>query len=169
MTYNTAKQELINSILKDPAGFLIAQFDQNGAFEISIRSSPDLNGVPVIMRLKDDGDIHLTAIVADIADDSYSTTEYESRAVSIESRDALTWRNECLTCHAYEDMQGAEEHVASVSLADMVYNWADVVTEIQDNYLDVEYAWFFPYGPYGMYEATGMFMYASNQPKGGAA
>lgn len=167
MTRADKKQELVNTILRDPAGFLIAQFDQNGAFEISIRSSLDLNGVPVIMRLKDDGDIHLTAIVADIADDSYSTTEYQSLAVSTKSGDTLTWRNECLTCNAYEDMRGAEEHVVSVSLADMAYTWADVVCAIQDNYLDVEYAWFFPYGPYGMYEATGLFMHASNQPEGG--
>ncbi len=167
MVSETLTKKLVSKILEDPAGFLIAQFDQNGAFEISIRSSLDLIGVPVIMRLKDDGDIHLTAIVADIADDSYSTTEYQSLAVSTKSGDTLTWRNESLTCNAYEDMRGAEEHVASVSLADMVYEWADVVTEIQDNYLDVEYAWFFPYGPYGMYGATGLFMHASNQPEGG--
>lgn len=167
MSYTDKKQELIDTILKNPAGFLKAQFDEGGAFETSIYTPIDLIAVPIIMQLKDDGDIHLTATVPHAAEDSYSTTEYESTVVQSESGDALAWHEDCTTCYAYEDMRGAEEYVVPASLADMLYEWSNLVSVIRDDYRDVEHAWFFPYGLYGLGEDSGMFMYASNQPYGG--
>ena len=166
MGYAEQKRELINFILRDPAGFLKAQFDKGGAFETSIYTPIDLIAVPIIMQLKDDGDIHLTATVPHAAEDSYSTTDYESTVVQAESGDALTWRNDSIMCYAYEDMRGAEEYVVPASLADMLYEWADLGSLIRDDYCNVTHAWFFPYGLYGLGEDSGMFMYVSKQPEG---
>jgi hypothetical protein len=60
--------------------------------------------------------------------------------------------------------RGAEEYVVPASLADMLYEWPNLVSVIRDDYRDVEHAWFFPYGLYGLGEDSGMFMYATNRP-----
>lgn len=164
MAYDDVKRELIDAIRKNPAGFLKAQFGEGGAFETSIYMPIDLIAVPIIMCLKDDGDIHLTAIVPHAAEDSYSTTEYESTVVQSESGDALAWHEDRTTCYAYEDMRGAEEYVVPASLADMLYEWSDLVSVMRGDYCDVVHAWFFPYGLYGLGEDSGMFMYATNRP-----
>ena len=80
------------------------------------------------------------------------------------TRGALAWHEDCTTCYAYEDMRGAEEYVVPASLADMLYEWPNLVSVIRDDYRDVEHAWFFPYGLYGLGEDSGMFMYATNRP-----
>lgn len=164
MAYDDVKRELVEAIREDPAGFLKAQFDEGGAFETSIYTPIDLIAVPIIMCLKDDGDIHLTAIVPHAAEDSYSTTEYESTVVQSESGDAFTWHEDCTTCYAYEDMRGHEDYIVPASLADMLYDWSDLVSVMRGDYCDVAHAWFFPYGLYGLGEASGMFMYATNRP-----
>lgn len=166
MTYNKAKRELIESICKDPAGFLKAQFGEGGAFETSIYTPIDLIAVPIIMCLKDDGDIHLTAIVPHAAEDSYSTTEYESVVVPSESGDALAWRDDSIMCYAYEDMRGHEDYIVPASLTDMFYEWHNLVDMIRDGYCNVTRAWFFPYGLYGLGEDSGMFMYATSSMNG---
>lgn len=76
-----SKRKLADFICKDPAAFLKVQFCEGGAFADSIYAPLDLIAVPIIMCMKDDGDIHLTCIVPHAADDSYSTTEYKSTAV----------------------------------------------------------------------------------------
>lgn len=164
MAYDDVKRELIDTILKNPAEFLKAQFDEGGAFETSIYTPIDLIAVPTIMCLKDDGDIHLTAIVPHAAEDSYSTTEYESTAIPAESGDALAWHEDCTTCYAYEDMRGHEDYIVPASLADMFYEWHNLVGMIRDGYCNVTRAWFFPYGLYGLGEDSSMFMYATNRP-----
>ena len=164
MAYDDVKRELIDAIRKNPAGFLKAQFDEGGAFETSIYAPIDLIAVPIIMQLKDDGDIHLTAIVPHAAEDSYSTTEYESTAILAESGDALAWHEDCATCYAYEDMRGHEDYIVPASLADMLYEWSDLVSVMRGDYCDVAHAWFFPYGLYGLGEDSSMFMYATNRP-----
>lgn len=164
MTYDDVKRELIDAICKNPAGFLKAQFDEGGAFETSIYTPIDLIAVPIIMCLKDDGDIHLTATVPHAAEDSYSTTEYESVAVPSESGDALAWHDDSIMCYAYEDMRGHEDYIVPASLADMLYEWFNLVSVMRGDYCDVAHAWFFPYGLYGLGEDSGMFMYATNRP-----
>ena len=166
MAYNDAKRELIDTVLKKPAGFLKAQFGEGGAFETSIYTPIDLIAVPIIMCLKDDGDIHLTAIVPHAAEDSYSTTEYESTVVQSESGDALAWHDDSIMCYAYEDMRGHEDYIVPASLADMLYEWSNLVSVMRGDYCDVEHAWFFPYGLYGLGEDSGMFMYATSSMNG---
>lgn len=163
MSYDDAKRKLADFICKDPAAFLKVQFCEGGAFADSIYAPLDLIAVPIIMCMKDDGDIHLTCIVPHAADDSYSTTEYKSTAVPTGSGDALKWHNDQIICYAYEDMKGAEEYIVPASLTDMLYEWAETVALMRENYLDVEHAWFFPYGLYGQGEWPGMFMHATNQ------
>lgn len=164
MSYNDVKRELVEAICKDPAGFLKAQFCEGGAFADSIYAPLDLIAVPIIMHMKDDGDIHLTCIVPHAAEDSYSTTEYKSTAVPTGSGDALKWHNDQIICYAYEDMRGHEDYIVPASLADMLYEWSDLVSVMRGDYCDIVHAWFFPYGLYGRGEDSGMFMYATNRP-----
>ena len=98
------------------------------------------------------------------AEDSYSTTEYESTVVQSESGDALAWRDDSIMCYAYEDMRGHEDYIVPASLADMFYEWSDLVSVMRGDYCGVAHAWFFPYGLYGRGEDSGMFMYATNRP-----
>lgn len=49
MTYDNVKQEIINHIHSDPAGFFLSQYEEGGAFANTLRSFYELQEIPAIM------------------------------------------------------------------------------------------------------------------------
>lgn len=55
--------------------------------------------------------------------------------------------------------------VRDLAVGDATHQWANMMNYYTNSrYADEKYAWFFPYGLYGLGEDSGMFMYATNRP-----
>ena len=163
MTYNTAKQELINSILKNPAKFLIAQFQKGGVFETAANSVYDLPEAPVIMHVKDDGDIRLAVTVWDTGIDSFYSTEYQAYTGLTESGNGLEWHDDTTRSHK-RNVRATGDDVDLIAAGNAIWEWEDIAYWANARDINAEYVWVFPLGTRGVGDNPHALMYANNRP-----
>lgn len=163
MTYNKAKRELVEAICKDPAGFLLNQFKQGGAFANTKRTLQDLFDNPVIMFMRDGGDVRLEITVWDVGEESYAS--YVDRAKTVQLEDgSLVWQ-EYDACHKPYTRRGwLEECATEVAIGDATCEWAEQMTCFNICPSIPTYAWFFPLGAKVSLYSPNVTMYANNRP-----
>lgn len=157
------KQRFIDSIHDDPAGFFINQFKKDGAFANSPRSIYELNENPIIMQVKDTGDIRLEVTLWDVNCGSYIS--FVDRAHAAVTGDGIEWQDCEIATRAYTWRFVEEDDIWPIMVGDATSVWEDVLTRLNICRNVRVYAWFFPLGPKAARKQPGLIMYANNQQK----
>ena len=163
MTYNDEKERLVESILKDSAGFLLNQFKEGGAFTDSGRSLHDIANSPVILQVCNNEHVRLSVRFWDVDIESFAS--YVDRARTMETETGkLVWGNYELARRPYTWQFQVEEFTGEVAIGNAIYEWADIQGQVNLCPSVPYYAWFFPLGAKAARERTGLTMYATNRP-----
>ena len=163
MTYNDEKERLIESILKDPAGFLLNQFKEGGAFANTRRALQDVFDNPVIMFMRDSGGVRLEITVWDVMEESYASYVDRVKTVQLED-DSLAWQEYDVSRRPYTRLWGVEDYASEVALADAVHEWAERMACFNICDSVPTYAWFFPLGAKVSQASPNVTMHANNRP-----
>lgn len=142
MTYNDEKERLVESILKDPAGFLLNQFKEGGAFADSER-------------------IFLTITVWESDEFGYSMEAYlaYNRWEKPE-----TWECTSTSPPVYTNVDDQPEFMPAYAMEDAEWAWRHYKANIPAPTSLPEHAWFFPGGLAEALDGTSWLDYASNVP-----
>lgn len=162
MTYDNVKQEIIDHIHSDPAGFFLSQYEEGGAFANTLRSFYELQEVPAIMQVKDTGDIRLEIMFWDIDYEAYAS--YVDRAHAAVADNGLEWQERTLARRPHTRLIMIEDEVDAIALGHATYEWEDILSNINICRTARVYAWFFPLGAKAARERLGLTMYANNRP-----
>lgn len=143
MTYETLKQEVIKEALKDPAGFIIDQFQEGKTLHDSRLNIYNLQDNPAIVRMQDRANIELDFMVWNIP---YGHVEkLQVGGHSVQSGETLTWERDWIKYFTPHKIEGDPRRVCATALTDAVEGWQFAVDHWHLNYLPT-FAWFFPYG-----------------------
>ena len=143
MTYETLKQEVIKEALKDPAGFIIDQFQERKTLHDSRLNIYNLQDNPTIVRMQDRGDIELDFMVWNVPVGYVEKLQVGGH--SVESGETLTWERDWIKYYTPRKIEGDPRRICATALTDAVEGWQWLADHWHLNYLPT-FAWFFPYG-----------------------
>ena len=167
MTYADKEQELVNTILKDPAAFLLKQFDKNGMFGDWEDTTLLVIDQPVIMWLEHADFLYLTVITWEWDYGCIVKNIRVTHTMPVKNEGVIPW---LYSRHDHDEaynLDGAERYTDEIAVGKAVSVWQDVALEVSCRKPNPEYAWFFPYGTSFAEGRTSMSLHASNRPEGG--
>lgn len=163
MSYTDKKQELIDTILKNPAGFLKAQFDEGGAFGAGEDDTFLVLDQPVIMRLEYADFLYLTVITWEWYYGSIVKNVRVAHTMPVNNEGVIPWVYSSRDHDEVYNLDGAEIYTDEIALGKAAHKWQDVALEVPCRMPNPEYAWFFPYGTSFAEGRTSMSVYVNNQ------
>lgn len=144
MTYETLKQEVIKEALKDPAGFIVDQFQEGKTLHDNRLNIYNLQDNPTIVRIQDCGDIYLNFMVWNVPVGHVEKIQVDGH--SVQSGDTLTWERDWIKYYTPRKIEGDPRKICATALIDAAERWHWFVERWRLNYPVPTCAWFFPYG-----------------------
>lgn len=145
MTYETLKQEVIKEALKDPAGFIVDQFQEGKTLHDSRLNIYNLQDNPTIVRMQDRVDIELDFVVWNVPVGHVEKMQVGGHSTPTEGEEGLTWERDWIKYFTPRKIEGDPRRICATALTDAVEGWKFAVDHWHLNYLPT-FAWFFPYG-----------------------
>ena len=163
MDYYTAlRRETVKSARFDPLIFLYVHLGDEGAFDGHV-FSPNLRGVPVLMRLTNDD--HISLSITEWYDEISVFDKHTSTAHStpVESGELL-WEFDGDAWERSDYMpDSAERFSEEIMIANALSDWENLVCRLGARKGPEEHAWFFPLGLESASKHPGLMMYTSNR------
>ena len=158
MTYNEEAAAHIEAVMKDPAGFLVDQFNEGGALYYPAFEFFSLNHCPMIMRLESRLAPRLTVTAWDPYYAYFDKIEYQAILARSSADSPLEWALD----------QAKQDGLRTLTLTDAGRNraatdyatcrWKWIVTDPEPDKECLKAAWFFPVGPYAARNHPGLVL-----------
>lgn len=165
MPHADDKQELVDTILSEPATFVAEHFKEGGVFhsEAYGLDLADLEGLPVIMRLTVGNEIYLNVVSWWLGDTCYRRLEYQAHAKNPDSEEPLAWVRDYVKHEEYQMFWGECWELEQAAVGVATYEWREITVDNMRYTPDGRYAWFFPCGLKPAMRRDGMSMHVNNQ------
>ena len=166
MSYADAKQELMNTIIKNPAEYVLNQFVEGSVFhgEAYGLEIYDLEDLPVIMRLENADDIYLTVTSWWLGDPYYKKIEYQAHTREDGGWLPLPWVRSCVTHEECRLFRGEWWELEQAIVGVAASEWREITVDILRHNPSAVYAWFFPCGLKPAMRRDGMALHVNNRP-----
>lgn len=166
MTYADAEQELVNTILKDPAAFLFNQFKKGGAFKLWKDETFLTTGGPIIMRLEHADYLYLTVTTWELDDGAIDKNVYLTHTMPIDGESRIPWTDGYSVWGEAYFLDRTETYAAEIAVGKAMREWLNIALRVQSCKPNPEYAWFFPFGLGIAYWHPDTAVFATNRPEG---
>ena len=166
MSYADDKQHLMEDIVKEPARFLMEQFDEGNIFydkEWRLNAYT-LEDLPVIMRLENADDIYLTATTWWLGDTCYRRIEQQAHTHENEGWLPLPLTHSYSEYEAIQLFRGEWWELEQAAVGVAANEWREITVDIKCRRPTAVYAWFFPCGLKPAMRRDGMSMHVNNRP-----
>lgn len=148
MTTTDLKQDFIEMVKEDPAGFLMDLFSEEGLFKTSNFDIHDLNVCPAIMRLENNGVLTLIVTVWDPFGGSFSRAEYYALGRETVEGDELVWDFTSVKYwHPHPPVRSLDPE-ADEAIGGCIKEWRSTILDLDEHDFISEYAWGFPCNAY---------------------
>lgn len=166
MSYADAKQELMNTIIKNPAEYVLNQFTEGSVFhgEAGGLETYDLEDLPVTVRLENADNIYLTVTSWQLSCHHYRKLEYQARTGEDGARLPLPWGRTYVLHKESPRFYGESWELEQAIVGVAASEWREITVDILRHNPSAVYAWFFPCGLKPAMRRDGMALHVNNRP-----